>query len=52
MDKTIDTNLIDGDSKITQYSFISNKIFPIFVVPQSNLFYLARRKYQSRHFTY
>ena len=33
MGKTVTTYLIDGDPKGTQYSFISNKICQMFVVP-------------------
>jgi predicted GIY-YIG superfamily endonuclease len=40
MDKTVTTYLINGESKGTQYSFISNKICQMFVVPRSNLSYL------------
>lgn len=40
MGKTVTTYLIDGDPKGTQYSFISNKICQMFVVPRSNLSYL------------
>lgn len=40
MGKTVTTYLIDGDSKETQYAFISNKICQMFVVPRSNLAYL------------
>ena len=40
MGKTITTYLIDGDPKGTQYSFISNKICQMFVIPRSNLEYL------------
>lgn len=34
MDKTVTTYLINGESKGTQYSFISNKICQMFVVPR------------------
>lgn len=44
MGKTITTYLIDGDPKGTQYSFISNKICQMFVVPRSNLSYLNEQE--------
>lgn len=44
MDKTVTTYLIDGDPKGTQYSFISNKICQMFVVPRSNLSYLNEQE--------
>ena len=44
MGKTITTYLIDGDPKGTQYSFISNKICQIFVIPRSNLEYLNEQE--------
>lgn len=44
MGKTITTYLIDGDPKGTQYSFISNKICQMFVVPRSNLSYLNKQE--------
>ncbi len=37
MGKTVSTYLINGESKRTKYSFISNKIYQMFVVPRSNL---------------
>ena len=40
MGKTVNTYLIDGDPKGTQYAFISNKICQMFIVPRSNLSYL------------
>lgn len=44
MGKTVTTYLIDGDPKGTQYSFISNKICQMFVVPRSNLSYLNEQE--------
>ena len=44
MGKTVTTYLIDGDPKGTQYSFISNKICQMFVVPRSNLSYLSEQE--------
>ena len=44
MGKTVTTYLIDGDPKGTQYSFISNKICQMFVVPRSNLTYLNEQE--------
>lgn len=44
MGKTVTTYLIDGDPKGTQYSFISNKIYQMFVVPRSNLSYLNEQE--------
>lgn len=44
MGKTVTTYLIDGDPKGTQYSFISNKICQMFVVPRSNLSYLNKQE--------
>lgn len=44
MGKTVTTYLIDGDPKGTQYSFISNKICQMFVVPRSNLAYLNEQE--------
>ena len=44
MGKTVTTYLIDGDPKDTQYSFISNKICQMFVVPRSNLTYLNEQE--------
>lgn len=44
MGKTITTYLIDGDPKGTQYSFISNKICQMFVIPRSNLEYLNEQE--------
>lgn len=40
MGKTVTTYLIDGNPNGTQYSFISNKICQMFVIPRSNLEYL------------
>lgn len=40
MGKTVTTYLVDGDPKGTQYSFISNKICQMYVVPRSRLEYL------------
>lgn len=42
MGKTVTTHLIDGDPKGTQYSFISNKICQMFMIPRSNLAYLNK----------
>jgi len=44
MGKTVTTYLIDGDPKGTRYSFISNKICQMFVVPRSNLSYLSEQE--------
>ncbi len=44
MGKTVTTYLIDGDPKGTQYSFISNKICQMFVIPRSNLAYLNEQE--------
>lgn len=44
MGKTVTTYLIDGEPKGTQYSFISNKICQMFVVPRSNLSYLNEQE--------
>lgn len=44
MGKTVTTYFIDGDPKGTQYSFISNKICQMFVVPRSNLSYLNEQE--------
>lgn len=44
MGKTVTTYLIDGDPNGTQYSFISNKICQMFVVPRSNLSYLNEQE--------
>lgn len=44
MGKTVTTYLIDGNPKGTQYSFISNKICQMFVVPRSNLSYLNEQE--------
>ena len=44
MGKTITTYLVDGDPEGTQYSFISNKICQMYVVPRSNLAYLKTQK--------
>lgn len=44
MGKTVTTYLIDGDPNGTQYSFISNKICQMFVVPRSNLSYLNKQE--------
>lgn len=44
MGKTVTTYLIDSDPKGTQYSFISNKICQMFVVPRSNLSYLNEQE--------
>ena len=44
MGKTVTTYLIDSDPKDTQYSFISNKICQMFVVPRSNLSYLNKQE--------
>lgn len=44
MGKTVTTYLIEGDPKGTQYSFISNKICQMFVVPRSNLSYLNEQE--------
>lgn len=44
MGKTVTTYLIDGDPKGTQYSFISNKICQMFVIPRSNLVYLNEQE--------
>lgn len=44
MGKTVTTYLIDGDPKGTRYSFISNKICQMFVVPRSNLSYLNEQE--------
>ena len=44
MCKTVTTYLIDGDPKGTQYSFISNKICQMFVIPRSNLAYLNEQE--------
>ena len=46
MGKTVTTYLIDGDPKGTQYSFISNKICQMFVIPRSNLAYLNEQEKQ------
>ena len=44
MGKTVTTYLIDGDPNGTQYSFISNKICQMFVIPRSNLTYLNEQE--------
>lgn len=44
MGKTVTTYLIDSDPKGTQYSFISNKICQMFVIPRSNLAYLNEQE--------
>lgn len=44
MGKTITTYLVDGAPKGTQYSFISNKICQMFVIPRSNLSYLNKQE--------
>lgn len=44
MGKTVTTYLIDSDPNGTQYSFISNKICQMFVVPRSNLSYLNEQE--------
>ncbi len=44
MGKTVTTYFIDGTPKGTQYSFISNKICQMFVVPRSNLSYLNEQE--------
>ena len=44
MGKTVTTYLIDSDPKGTQYSFISNKICQMFVIPRSNLTYLNEQE--------
>lgn len=44
MGKTITTYLVDGEPKGTQYSFISNKICQMFVIPRSNLSYLNKQE--------
>ena len=44
MGKTVTTYLIDGDPKGTQYSFISNKICQMFMIPRSNLAYLHEQE--------
>ena len=44
MGRTVTTYLIDGDPKGTRYSFISNKICQMFVVPRSNLSYLSEQE--------
>lgn len=44
MGKTVTTYLIDGNPKGTQYSFISNKICLMFVIPRSNLAYLNEQE--------
>ena len=44
MGKTVTTYLIDGDPKGTQYSFISNKICQMFVIPRSNLAYMNEQE--------
>ena len=44
MGKTVTTYLIDCDPKGTQYSFISNKICQMFVIPRSNLAYLNEQE--------
>lgn len=44
MGKTVTTYLIDSDPKGTQYSFISNKICQMFVVPRSNMSYLNEQE--------
>ena len=44
MGKSVTTYLIDGDPKGTRYSFISNKICQMFVVPRSNLSYLSEQE--------
>ena len=44
MGKTITTYFIDGDPKGTQYSFISNKICQMFVIPRFNLEYLNEQE--------
>lgn len=44
MGKIVTTYLIDGNPKGTQYSFISNKICQMFVVPRSNLSYLNEQE--------
>lgn len=43
MGKTITTYLIDGDPKGTQYVFINNKIYQMFVIPRSSLSILNER---------
>lgn len=44
MGRTVTTYLINGDPKGTQYSFISNKICQMFVIPRSNLAYLDEQE--------
>lgn len=44
MGKTITTYLVNGDPEGTQYSFISNKICQMYVVPRSDLAYLKTQK--------
>lgn len=43
MGRTVTTYLVDGDPNGAQYSFISNKICQMFVVPRSSLSYLNKQ---------
>ncbi len=44
MEKTVITNLIDGDPKGTQYAIIDDKLCQMFVIPRSNLSYLNKQE--------
>ena len=52
MGKTITTYLIDGDPKGTQYVFINNKIYQMFVIPRSSLSILNEQIYKLQLFIF